>query len=148
MSFGYSVGDFITGANITYRLIRVLADSSGASEEYQEAMLELSAMQQAFLQVSQMTQNPVIPQATVNSASHIVMSAMDIISHFLDRSRRYREKLGGGTNSGGNEGSMSRIEDSWTKVGWSLFKKEELKDLRDRLHSRLSSIQLLLSASA
>ncbi|CAH0016426.1 unnamed protein product [Clonostachys rhizophaga] len=95
MSFGYSVGDFIAGANITYRLIRILADSSGASEEYQEAMLELSAMQQAFLQVSQMTQNPVIPQATVNSASHIVMSAMDIISHFLDRSRRYQKKLGG-----------------------------------------------------
>jgi hypothetical protein len=36
MSFGYLVGDFIAGANITYRLIRVLADSSGASEEYQE----------------------------------------------------------------------------------------------------------------
>ncbi|VUC19984.1 unnamed protein product [Clonostachys rosea] len=148
MSFGYSVSDFITGANITYRLIRVLADSSGASEEYQDAMLELSAMQQAFLQVSQMTQNPVIPQATINSASHIVMSAMDIISHFLDRSRIYQKKLGGGTKSNENESLASRTEDSWTKVGWSLFKREELKDLRDRLQSKLSSIQLLLSASA
>ena len=111
-------------------------------------MLELSAMQQAFLQVSQMTQNPVSPQATVNSASHILMSAMDIISHFLDRSRRYQKKLGGGTSSSGNEGPMSRMEGRWAKVGWSLFKKGELKDLRDRLHSGLSSIQLLLSASA
>lgn len=140
MSFGYSVGDFIGGANLTYQLIRVLKDSCGASEEYQDAMLELGAMQQAFLQVSQMCSSPIIPQATVNSASHIVMSAMKIIADFLERSRLYQKKLGAAPGSDPTS--------SWCKVGWALFKKDELKQLRDSLHSRLNSVSLLLSAAA
>jgi hypothetical protein len=36
---------------------------------------------------------------------------------------------------------------SWQKVGWALFKKEELKDLKDRLHVKLSSISVLLQTA-
>ena len=126
--------------SLTYKLIRVLSDSCGASDEYQEAMLELSAMQQAFLQVNQMCNSPIIPQATINSASHIVMSAMDIISEFLERSKTYQRKLG--------QPNATETGSSWCKVGWALFKKEELVQLRDSLHARLSSVSILLSAAA
>ena len=57
MSFGYSVGDVLAGANLSYRLLRVMMDSKGASGEYRDAILELGAMQQAFMQVSQMKRN-------------------------------------------------------------------------------------------
>jgi hypothetical protein len=45
MSFGYGIGDFIAGANLSYRLIRALSESQGASMEYQEAIAEISSLQ-------------------------------------------------------------------------------------------------------
>ncbi|KAI9643703.1 hypothetical protein NHQ30_008326 [Ciborinia camelliae] len=140
MSFGYSVGDFLTGANLTYRLIRALSESKGASIEYQEAIAELGTMQQTFLQISQMKVSDRVSQATVNAASHIVLSSMKIIGDFLMRTEKYREKLCG-------RGSGNSLSDSWQKMGWVLFKKEELKILRDSLQLKLSSISVLIATS-
>jgi hypothetical protein len=49
MSFGYSIGDLIVGANLTYRLIRIMAHTRDASDEYIDAISELSSMQQTLL---------------------------------------------------------------------------------------------------
>ncbi|KFZ10860.1 hypothetical protein V501_05004 [Pseudogymnoascus sp. VKM F-4519 (FW-2642)] len=51
MSFGYFIGDFIAGANLSYKLFKALSCSRGASQEYQEAVMEISAIHQAFLQM-------------------------------------------------------------------------------------------------
>lgn len=133
MSFGYSVGNFIAGANLSYRLIRCLSDSRGACMEYQEAIAELGSIQQAFLQVSQMRADSRISQSTINAASHIVISSMEIIGRFLERTRNYQKRLSSG--------------DGWTKIGWTLFKKEELRSLRDSLHVKLSAVNTLLSVA-
>lgn len=150
MSFGYSIGDLIGGANMTYKLIRIMSDTRGACVEYQEAMAELCAMQQAFIQVSQMSAHNasdgagILPLATVNSASFIVMSSMDTIAAFLERTKRYQRRL---SKEGEAAGGSGGIEGSWCKMGWALFKKEELRELRDSLHARLASINTLLTAA-
>ena len=140
MSFGYSVGDVITGANLTYQVIRIMADSKGASREYVEAMSELSAMQQAFLQISHLKSHKLLPAATVNAASHIVMSSMDTIAAFLERSKHYRALL--------DDPKAPTFQSSWCKVGWTLYKAQELRALRDTLHGKLTSVQLLLSSAS
>ncbi|GJN84384.1 hypothetical protein VFPFJ_07496 [Purpureocillium lilacinum] len=139
MSFGYSVGDVITGANLTYKLIRIMAGTKGASDEYLEAMSELSAMQQAFLQVDQIRAHKVLPPATVNAFSFIVASSIDLIASFLEKSKGYQRRL--------ENPKDSAFQSSWYKVGWTLYKSHELRQLRDALHTRLASIQMLLSAS-
>lgn len=141
MSFGYSVGDFIGGANLTYRLIKALSETQGASVEYQEAIHELGSIQQTFLQVSQMKASNVLCQATINAASHIVLSSMELIGSFLERAKKYQRKL-----SGYNSGS-SVVNGSWRKMGWALFKSDELKALRDALHLKLTAIGVLLSSA-
>ncbi|KAM5348874.1 hypothetical protein ACJ41O_008697 [Fusarium nematophilum] len=140
MSFGYSVGDVIAGANLTYRLLRIMADTKGASVEYLEAMSELSAMQQAFLQISQIRSHEMLPPATVNAASHIVLSSMDTIAKFLERTKHYQRQL--------EDPRASAFQNSWYKVGWTLYRSHELCALRDALHSRLTSVQVLLSAAS
>ncbi|KAF5017060.1 hypothetical protein F66182_11066 [Fusarium sp. NRRL 66182] len=134
MSFGYSVGDVLAGANLTYRLLRAMADTKGASTEYFEAMAELSNIQQAFLQTSQIRSHEQLPPATINALSHIVLSSMDTIAKFLDRTKQYPRS--------------KSFQNSWYKVGWTLYKSHELRALRDSLHSRLASIQVLLSAAS
>ncbi|KAM7185897.1 hypothetical protein V8F20_011601 [Naviculisporaceae sp. PSN 640] len=141
MSFGYGVGDFIAGANLAYKPIRVMAETRGASEEYQDAMTELCAIQQAFMHVGQIIQSKILPQATLNSASHIVMSSMDIIARFLERTHEYRKRFESNTERG------NEISRSWCKVGWSLYKRDELRSLRDQLHCRLVAVNTLFAAA-
>lgn len=140
MSFGYSFGDFVAGANISYRLIQVLTESQGASLEYQEAIGELGTLQQTFLQVAYMRPSKNLSQATINAASHIVLSSMELIGNFLTKTKGYRERLCG-------RGNGNAVSDSWQKMGWVLFQKEELRELRDTLHLKLSNIGILLSTA-
>ncbi|KAI2618551.1 hypothetical protein GGS26DRAFT_584906 [Hypomontagnella submonticulosa] len=137
MSFGFSVGDFIAGANLAHKLIRVMTETRGASAEYQEALAEVCGIQQIFIQLTQLCRSEVLPRATLNSLAQIIMPSMITIADFLDRTKHYQAKLapGGGLSS------------SWCKMGWALFRKEELKLLRDTLHSRLSAINTLLAAA-
>ncbi|QBZ63467.1 hypothetical protein PoMZ_05149 [Pyricularia oryzae] len=142
MSFGYSVGDLIAGANMTNKLIRIMSGTSGASIEYQEAMAELCAMQDAFIQISRMHRASdvrLFPQATVNAVSVIVIQSIDTIGKFLKRTKSYHKAIGRGEACG--------VEGSWRKVGWALFKEHELKELRDSLHTRLASVNTLLTVA-
>lgn len=140
MSFGYSLRDFIAGANISYRLLRALAESSGACIEYQEAIAELASMQQTFLRVGHMQPSQTLHRSTINAAAHIVLSSVALIGDFLAKTQKYRERLSG-------SGAGNAMSDSWQKMGWVLFKKEELKALRDALHLRLTNIGVLLATA-
>ena len=139
MSFGFSVGDLIGAANLTYRLIRALHGSQEAGEDYRAAIVELGCFQQALMGVSQLGSNKDFPQATFESASSIIMGSMDIIQTFLEKTKKYDKRLGKLGSSGFAQG--------WRKVGWTLFKAEDMKKLRDTLHARLSSLSLLLAAA-
>ncbi|KAE9378309.1 hypothetical protein N431DRAFT_306069, partial [Stipitochalara longipes BDJ] len=140
MSLGYSLGDFIEGANMTYRLIRAMAETKGACMEYQEAMSELGALQQTFLQVGHLSPSQTLSQATINAAAYIVLSSMELIGAFLLKTQKYRQRLA-------RVGAGHPVSDSWQKMGWVLFKREELKALKDNLHLRLTNIGVLLSTA-
>ncbi|KAI1263794.1 hypothetical protein F5Y18DRAFT_116405 [Xylariaceae sp. FL1019] len=138
MSFGFGVGDFIAGANLAHKLIRVMTETRGASIEYQEALAELCGIQQVFIQITQLSRNDILPKSTLNALAQIIMPSMAIIADFLDRTKHYQAKLS--RKAGG-------LESSWCKVGWALFRRDELKMLRDTLHARLSAINTLLAAA-
>lgn len=140
MSFGYSFGDFVVGANLAYRLIQALSETRGASLAYQEAINELASMQQAFIQVGQMRPSSTLSQATINAASQIVLSSINLIAEFLEKTKKYREQFCGSRSS-------NAVTDGWRKMGWVMFKSDELKELRDSLHVKMTNIALLLSTA-
>lgn len=145
MSFGFSVGDLIGAANLTYRLIKALHGSQDAGQEYRDAIEELGAVQQALIRVSSLGSNKNFPRATFESASCIIMGSMDIIQQFLDRTKKYDRSLGGISLplSSGRSG----FSQSWRKMGWTLFKADDMKKLREALHARLSALSVLLAAA-
>lgn len=139
MSFGFSVGDLIGAANLTFHLIKALQGSHDAGDDYRAAIHELGCMQQAFIRVGCLGANENVSEATFASASYIAMGAMDIIKVFLDKTKKYEKRLGGLGNSG--------IAQNLRKVGWTLYKADDMKRLRETLHARLSSLNLLLVAA-
>ena len=116
MSFGYSFGDFLAGANISYRLIRILLESKGASIEYQKVISELGTIQQTFMQIGYMTKNQNLSQATINAASHIILSSMELIGNFLDKTQRYCESLCG-------KGATNRVTEKLAEGGMDFVQK-------------------------
>ena len=138
MSFGFSVGDLIGAANLTYRLIKALHGSHDAGEEYRAAINELGCFQQALIRVSCLGSSKDYSQATFESASCIIMGSMDIIQSFLDKTKRYDRRLGAVGSSGLAQGLR--------KMGWTLFKAEEMKKLRETLHARLAALGVVLAA--
>lgn len=141
MSFGFSAGDFIAGANLAYRLIRALSETQGATMEYQGVIQELGCVQQTFLHVGQMGSCNLFSEATINAMSFIVDSSKEIMVRFLEKTEKYRRSLSG------NSMRSSLATDSWRKIGWSLFKKQELIDLRETLQTRLAAINVLVSTA-
>ena len=125
---------------MTYRLIRALSETKGACMEYQEAMSELGALQQTFLQVGYLRPSHTLCQATINAAAFIVLSSVEMIGEFLRKTQKYRKRLG-------RVGTGHAVSDSWQKMGWVLFKREELKALKDNLHLRFTNIGVLLSTA-
>lgn len=140
MSFGFSAGDFVAGANLAYRLIRALSETQGATMEYQEAIQELGCIQQTFLHVGQMRASNLFCQATLNAISYIVHSSKKIMTRFLEKTEKYRQNLTG-------SGASSLVTSSWRKIGWSLYKKQELVDLKMSLRTRLMAISVLVATA-
>jgi hypothetical protein len=77
-----------------------------------------------------MAENPNLSPATINAASHIVLSSMTLIGDFVSETKSYRGRL-----------------HSWQNMGWVLFKADELKTLKDALHIKMTSTLLLLSTA-
>ncbi|KAI0020910.1 hypothetical protein F4780DRAFT_319986 [Xylariomycetidae sp. FL0641] len=138
MSFGYSVGDLITGANLTRQLIRTLSDSRGACIEYQEALTELRAVEDAFIHTGTILQSNLFERDASNGIACIVLASLDTIEKFHQRTQNLQQRL---------RSSRNGVESSWTKVGWQLFGKDELRDLTRQLNGRLTSIDVLIKTA-
>ena len=79
MSFGFSVGDFIGAANLTYKLIASLRENHGAGEDYRAAIEELGCYQAALMRVSYLERNKSVPRDTFDAASHMIMQSIETI---------------------------------------------------------------------
>jgi hypothetical protein len=81
-----------------------------------------------------------LSRAIINTASYIVLSSVNLIAEFLEKTKKYREQFCGSRT--GNS-----VFDGWRKMGWVLFKSDELRALWDFLHVKMTNIALLLSTA-
>lgn len=139
MSFGFSVGDLIGAANLTYKLIAALRENQDAGEEYRAAIDELGCYQTALVRVSYLGRNKNVPRDTFDAASHMVMQSMDMIESYLDQTKKFDQALG--------RSGMSGFKHGVRKVRWSLLKADDMKKLRESLQRRNAALQLLLQCA-
>jgi hypothetical protein len=138
--FGFSVGDCISVCLLIKDAIQALDSSCGSSAEYQETIRELWALDRALLEVVSLAQNF---DATVelNALSHIARRAADqcrgCIETFLKKIRGYEGALRVG-------GSGNKLRDIKGKLGWVLFKREDLARFRTEINGHSSAINMLL----
>jgi hypothetical protein len=130
MSFGFSIGDFLTVGRLVATVIDALNSSSGSSESYQELVSELFSFQRALLEAEEVCRSSSqLHVATINAIKHSVALCRRPIEVFLAKIVKYRC----GLNSS-----------SWRKIGWALFKEEEVRKLRCILKMHINCVNLLV----
>ena len=126
-------------------LMMAVTDSNGASIEYIEAITELGAMQQVFMQASHMGSHRMLLRATVHAATNIVMSFIEIIAKFQEPMKKYLLRLSDPGTSGFQN---PRCKMGSKLVESTLYKSHELQCIRETLHTKLTLVHILLSAAS
>ena len=128
-----SIGDIVTVANIVQSIYKALSDSMGASYEYQCLIKELHSFEQALKVVDYaLTVASPTGRDTLYIAAETT-TCLEMLKTFHDRIRSYQTALGGGKGA------------SWRKIGWSLFKADEVASFRQKISQHKQNITLFLN---
>jgi len=140
MSFGFSVGDFIAGAELVVKVVEAFSKTKGASSEYQSLVSDLNISQRTLLQLQSMQGENIFCQGTLNEIKYLVESGKKDMDEFLKRNEKYQESLRDG-------GSGSAVKDGIRKIGWSFSRPKVVKELRSSLQLKMNTLNVLVSAA-
>ena len=127
-----SFGDIVTAVDIVHSIYKALSDSMGASYDYQCLISELRSFEQALTTVHRaITISPPTGRDALNIAAE-TMTCLELLKKFDDRIKSYQKALGRGKGA------------SWRKIGWSLFKADEVASFRQNISQHKNNISLFL----
>jgi hypothetical protein len=138
MSFGFSVGDFVTATMLIKDIVVCLKDSGGSSSEYQELMLELDGLRQALTKIEHL-QGSAEQMPAINSIKVAAPNCDFVLRDFLQKLKKYQQSLEHGKSRGW-------VIDSSKKVKWELTMKNDVQTLRGYLLAHTSSLNMRLLA--
>jgi hypothetical protein len=128
-----SFGDIVTAVGIVHSIYKALSDSMGASYDYQCLIMELRSFEKALKIVDvATTEAPPTGRDAFDIAAKIT-SCLELLNTFHDRIKSYQKALGG------------RKGASWRKIGWSLFKADEVANFRQKISQHKQNITLFLN---
>ncbi len=129
-----SFGDIVTAANIALLIYKALNDSTGSSYEYQCLIEELRSFEQALRMVDlAIAMTPPSGRLAQDIAAETT-TCLNLLKAFLDRIKSYQKALGGGRKGA-----------SWRKIGWGLFKADEVASFREKLSQHKQNIVMFLT---
>lgn len=130
-----SFGDIVTAANIALSIYKALSDSMGSSYEYQCLIEELRSFERALRMVEYAIAATPPSGRLAQDITAETTICLNLLKVFLDRIKSYQKTLG----VGGKGAS------SWRKIGWGLFKADEVASFRVKLSQHKQNIVMFLT---
>jgi hypothetical protein len=137
MSFGFSVGDFLTVGQLICDITKSLRDTGGARSEYRELVRELETLKKALEHIDTLQQGCELP-ATLDSIKYAALSCRQPLEEFLNKIRKYGRSLDIWAKS-------NIIQSAADKLKWTFGYKEEIKKLQNYLNLHVGVINMLLT---
>lgn len=137
MSFGFSVGDFITVGSIVADIISSLREAGGSKSEYQEILRELEGLQRALSHLDKLQSGDAC-HTSIDSIKYAALSCRRPLEQFLDKIKKYDNGLGVWSKSG-------TIRSTADKLKWAYTQKDEIKKLQIYLNVHVGTINILLT---
>lgn len=149
MSFGYSIGDFITVGNLAIEVARALNDSRGAIADYKtlcDLLLSLSraiyaasdAVAIAFVYPSSNSYNSSYT-SSLNGIRVELACCKRLMEEFLKNSSQYTGFL---MNEPQAQGWWPSVKSGWKKITWSIYNIEDVRKLQTNLQGHLEAFRL------
>lgn len=138
MSFGLSVGDFVTALHLVGTVIGAIRESGGSGPEYRELVNVLYSLETALLQVKQLELEE-HQRSEYLALRQAAAQCQTTINGFYGRIKKYQKHLR-------TEGSDSALIDALRKVQWRMCRKDDLMKFKIDLSAHTQSIQIILSA--
>lgn len=136
MSFGFSIGDFITIATLIKNIVSALSTST--TTDYQELLLELHGLQRALDEIERLN-GPPSQEPTINAIKVAALLCRYPLDDFANKLKKF-EGLDYKTKT--SDRNMVR---SWRlKLQWSFSMDEEVQKLRAYLMAHVGSLNMRL----
>lgn len=138
MSFGFSVGDFITIA----RLIQGIVSSLRASSigQYRELTLELDGLHRALQEIEHLKSHP-SEEAALNGIKIAALMCQHPLDEFAEKLKKF-ESLE--TPQGKKMGKLEAMKLWGKKLRWGFCMEEEVVKLRSYLVAHVGSLNMRL----
>lgn len=137
--FGFSVGDFVAGINLVLELTQALKQGTRSGKEYQDLVGELDSLEKVLLEVHNLRVDASMVSKS-NAIDQSVRQCQETMTAFCSKIDKYRASLSA-------KGSGNVVKDVLRKMQWSLYTKEDLRDLRAKVAGHKSSILMILLTS-
>ncbi|CZR50890.1 uncharacterized protein PAC_00764 [Phialocephala subalpina] len=138
MSFGFSVGDFVSTLGLVATVVAALRASGGASARYNEVRQQLESLQTALhaVQALELEESQYVELAALRCAAS---QCRNTIEHFWKKQEMFQSYLKDG-------GSGSKVRDGLMKIRWTFCEAENLIKFKNDLMGHTQAIQLMLRA--
>lgn len=138
MSFGFSVGDFITVGKLITGIVSSLRTSS--ISEYRELILELHGLQRALYEIEHLKCHP-SQEAAVNGIKVAALMCQHPLDEFAGKIKKYESlSLAEGKELG--KGEVIRL---WSKkLKWGFCMEDEVNKLRAYSVAHVGSLNMRL----
>lgn len=137
MSFGFSVGDFLSAAILIKDIAICLQGTRGSASDYQELVDELYGLQLALDKIQQLKESAEQGDEIV-SLKAAALSCRPLLENFLKKIAPYGKSLDRGQSAGS-------VRDAKRKVQWELTMKTDCQNLRMYLQMHTASLNMRLS---
>jgi hypothetical protein len=138
MSFCFSVGDFITAADLIAQVVSALREASGSASQHQHITNKLGFLDRAIRDVNRLEPAKGL-ETTLEAIKTTALTCQLPLLEFLENIRRYNNTLGPGQSSG-------VMKDVFLKMKWQMSKMlEAAMKLEAEIVAYLGAINLLLS---
>ena len=141
MPFGFSVGDFVASIQLIHKAAKALRSTSGATEQYQQALLDLELIETVLRRVQGLSPA---------SASHETIQAIQLcalachapLAHFLQKVRELEPHLNfSGKSSPAN---FLHIKKGGHKLRWAILLEQDVAKLKASIGPGIEIINTLL----
>jgi hypothetical protein len=136
VSFGFSVGDFLSAIELVETVIDALS-STDSSVEFRELISQLRSLETALLQVKRLELDE-SQYAEVVALRQAAGMCQRTVAGFWRKIVRDQPSLAAETSNFGTR-------DSWMKINWAICKREDVARFKADLVAHRESIQLLLT---
>jgi hypothetical protein len=136
MSFGFSVGDFITATGLICKVVQSLRAAGGAKTTHRELCVDLDVLTATLCRVHSLEL-----EGHRNEMAHLRQECEACLKKIFEFGKKIH-KFQSTLQNGGSGDPVLEVKKFWHKIEWSVLREDEVRDFKIALAVPLQRVAL------